>query len=122
MVSLHGMFLLNRDNEFFKGWGRSGLSFPSPPGMADLLLPSSFLSPFPRNPKSPASVCPAQPLATSNFIYQSTLNGVRAPQVCMGHVYLCAIWGTQINILQVALDQTHYKKLSSAVIPWLWHF
>jgi hypothetical protein len=46
----------------------AGLSYV--PLMAIDSLPSFPLSPSPRNPKSPTSVCYAQPLATGIFIYQ----------------------------------------------------
>ena len=53
----------------------------SPPSMADL-CPLLSLCPQPRNPKSPGSVCPAQPLAVGILICQSEPTGGRVSQCC----------------------------------------
>jgi hypothetical protein len=58
------------------------------------LLPSPSPSPSPGNPKSPDSVCPAQPSATSNFIYQSEPTGDRVPQcLTCRHAFLYKQFG-----------------------------
>jgi len=69
----------------------------------------SFLGPLTGNPKSPASVCPSEPLAASNFIYQSKpTEGRVAQRLLCGHVDPGVILEAQINIIKAELDQTHY--------------
>jgi hypothetical protein len=74
--------------------------------------PSFFLLPWSLalNLKSLNSVYPAQPLTAGNFIYQSKPTGGRVPQCLTSRCGdFGTILGTQINIIQAALDQTHYK-------------
>jgi hypothetical protein len=70
------------------------------PGMAAISLPAPSSVPCPRILKF--CLCrPAQPLAASNFIYQSKPIQGRVP---------CGFWcnfGDHIDIIQAALDQIH---------------
>jgi hypothetical protein len=63
-----------------------------------------------RNLKSPASVCPAQPLAASNFSYHSEPTGGSVPQYLKCEVWILVqtILGTQINIIQAVTHSCHY--------------
>jgi hypothetical protein len=74
--------------------------------MADFLPFSFLLVPSPGILKKPTSVCPAQPLAVSIFIYQSEPTWGRFPEAILYADLLQTVLGTQINIrVQAATER-----------------